>query len=118
MESADCGQVFSVLTHCITPCIEFKSGSSWVLDGWEKQKKVAVEPEARREDREMLVVLRNIIASCGYNVGQMEGIAEKELGQSTMSPITKASNARLVGNLVQESEETHIILKQEEGSKR
>lgn len=30
---------------------------SWVLEGWEKQRRMVAEPEARRGDREMLLVL-------------------------------------------------------------
>lgn len=48
------GWVFSVLVHCMAPCMKFRSESSWVLVGWEKQREVVVPPEARRGGREML----------------------------------------------------------------
>lgn len=41
-----------------------------------EQGMMVVEPEARREGREMLDVLRNTIVLAGCNMGQVEGITE------------------------------------------
>ena len=42
--------VFSMLIQCIASCRELRCGSSGVSNEVEKQRKVAVEPEARWRD--------------------------------------------------------------------